>query len=110
MARWTLLARALTLSLPVCFSLPGEVLAGSSAQLRVTARVVNQCTVRLPDRVPDRVVDRLQDLLEHRCAAPVPVHVGTQMSTVATPVSASAPIRVDRRNRGRGAVLVTITY
>lgn len=111
--RWASVASALTLSLLCWASVPGEALAGSSAQLRVTARVVNQCTVQLPDRAPDHVLDRLEELgrgLEHRCAAPVPVHVGAQSGRFRTGSDRFEPIRIGRGRPRPDVVMVTITY
>ena len=113
MARAKLAASALTLFLLSCLTVPSDVQAGASAQLRVTARVVNQCTVRLPDRVPARVAARLEDVrkhVDHRCAFPIPAHVGALSGRFRSALDRNGPVRIERTRARPDAILVTITY
>lgn len=81
--------------------------AGSSAQLLVTARVVNRCTIELPERLPERARpanDEWRRWLNHRCDLPVEPRVSVAPLTGGADAAA-----VDWTRRGRHFV-VTVTY
>lgn len=87
--------------------------ARADAQLHVTARVVNRCTVELPDRPPwNRPGKGWRKWLEHRCDHPV--HPHTAIARMADRDRAEIA-----RTIGRGRVawgddvnhwVITITY
>ena len=105
----------------------GSGLAGSSATLTVSVRVVERCAIQVPDGVLDPVFDRLPPLararllrlIEHRCQrrTPAQIHVAPGpppwLGPGPPPWLADRlrlPAAVMAARRAPDSVLVTITY
>jgi hypothetical protein len=82
--------------------------ARAGAQLLVTARVVNRCTVELPDRPPwTNPGQGWRKWLDHRCDHPV--HPNITIAPVADPPAGSRSAKKEKKTAVNHMV-ITITY
>jgi len=87
--------------------------ARADAQLQVTARVVNRCTVELPDRPPwSNPGQGWRKWLEHRCDHPVHPQVSVGPAAARPEVVAAGAPGQAQVTRGRAVNhwVITITY
>lgn len=101
--------------LALALLLPAPAAADATATLTVSARVVADCNVRLPDLVPpqarSRLPDHVEDLIVHRCRRPVHPHIEAEwLPGPARGRGHRAASIVRQHDHGRARVLITISY